>query len=225
MCVHTSVWLSSSLYQYGGDLLQQHFRWDQDYYADIIYIIICLDFVKKWISKCETGELGDQLPKPLVFQILTQADFFQWLPIVRKFGYIIYEMMTVIIIDCKLIQMMMIMRIDDWDEAWNDDKANVDDMLDLDENNENANDMSYLNNDDYDEAWDNDNENADDMLDWQAVLSTGVIRSPIMAAPEHSRHITMMMMMMMMTMMMIDYFQLFSSTFYSGQRLRKCVLV
>ena len=50
-------------------------------------------------------------------------------------------------------------------EAWNDDKANVDDMLDLDENTENANDMFHLNNDDYDEDWDNDNENADDMLD------------------------------------------------------------
>ena len=50
-------------------------------------------------------------------------------------------------------------------EAWNDDKANFGDMLDLDENNENANDMFHLNNDDYDEDWDNDNENADDMLD------------------------------------------------------------
>ena len=103
-------------------------------------------------------------------------------------------------------------------EAWNDDKANVDDMLDLDENNENANDMFHLNNDDYDEDWDNDNENADDMLDWQVVLSTGVIRSPIMAAPEHSRHITMMM-------MMIDYFKLFSSTFYSDQRFGRRVFV
>ena len=56
--------------------------------------------------------MGDQLPNPLVFQILPQADFFQWLPIVRKFDNI-YEMMTVIIIDCNLIAMMMIMRIDD----------------------------------------------------------------------------------------------------------------
>ena len=49
-------------------------------------------------------------------------------------------------------------------EAWNDDKANVDDMLDLDENNENANDLCHLNNDEQ-KAWDDDNENEDDMLD------------------------------------------------------------